>query len=261
MKRVVVYAHYDAGGRIRRYVHHFLGELRRVCDELWFVSTAELAPAELATVAPVCAQAWIRPNAGYDFGMWQDALSRLQLDDVDELVLTNSSVFAPVHPLAALFRRMDAVDADLWAATENYDETPHLQSYFLVFRRRVLTSRAFAQFWQGVLPYRDKQQVIRSYELGLSRFLVEQGFVLKPAVSLAELFSVEGRSPFCAPLFRAAGNPTCRFPAELIARGLPFVKVETLRDNPFGVRLRPVYRAMERAGFDLSLVEFDRPSR
>jgi lipopolysaccharide biosynthesis protein len=267
MKRVALFAHYDAEGRVRRYVRHFIEQLRTVCDEVHFVSTAALPDAELASLRVSCARAYLRPNQGYDFGMWQDALGGVALDEIDELVLTNSSIFGPVGSLAALFARMASVDADVWGATENWDEAHHLQSYFLVFRRPVLASEAFRRFWNAVLLYRDKQQVIWSYEVGLSRFLEEQGFRLVPAVSFDRLFSVDivvderPRSPWMVPIYAAAGNPTCRFPVELVRAGLPFVKVETLRDNPFKVKLDRVYAAMREAGYDTSMVEFDRPRK
>lgn len=261
MKRVVLFAHFDAGGRVRRYVRHYLAALARVSDEIHFVSTAALEEGELASLSSLCTRAWTRPNVGYDFGMWQEALSRLTLADVDELVLTNSSIFAPVGSLDALFTELAPAGADVWGATENFDEAHHLQSYFLVFRRRVLASEAFARFWQSVLPYRDKQQIIWSYEVGLSQFLVEHGFTLAPAVSFDRLFAVAPGNPLMQPLYRAAGNPTCRFPVELLRSRLPFVKVETLRDNPFHVALAPVRDAMRAAGYDLTMIEFDRPAR
>ena len=55
--------------------------------------------------------------------------------------------------------------------TDSFEIRWHVQSYFLVIKRRALQSLAFSQFFNAVLPYRDKDQVIRSYELGLTRFL------------------------------------------------------------------------------------------
>jgi hypothetical protein len=42
---------------------------------------------------------------------------------------------------------------------------------------------------------------------------------------------------------------------------MPFVKFMLLRDNVGNVPLEPVYRAMEDAGYDLSLIEHDREPR
>jgi lipopolysaccharide biosynthesis protein len=259
MKRVAIYAHYDAEGRVRRYVQHFLAGLREVTEEIWFVSTSALSDAELDKARRLCTRAWLRPNEGFDFGMWQDALAKLPLDDVDELVLTNSSVFGPLGSFEPLFRRMADSPADMWGATENFDEAPHLQSYFLVLRQRLLRSKAFEQFWASILPYKTKRQVIHSYEIGMSRFLRDYGFVLQPAVNVGQLFGVPNGSVWYEPICKVSGNPTVRYGAEFIELGLPLVKVELLRDNPFGVRLDRVYQAIERTGYDLSMIEFDRP--
>ena len=40
MKRIAIYAHYDARGEVKRYVLHTLRHLREECDEVHFVSTA-----------------------------------------------------------------------------------------------------------------------------------------------------------------------------------------------------------------------------
>jgi lipopolysaccharide biosynthesis protein len=261
MRRLCIFAHYDAGGQVRRYVRHFLHALRGVCDELHFVSTAALPEAELASLRPLCARAYTRANEGFDFGMWQDALRSVDLATVDELVLTNSSIFGPVGSLETLFARMADVEADVWGGTENFDIARHLQSYFLVFRRPVLRAPAFQRFWDSVLLYRDKDQVIRSYEVGLSRFLAEHGFRVVPAVSFDKLWCMPEGSDWLEPLYRLTGNASCRFPSELVERGLPFVKVEALRDNPMKTDLQGVRATMRAYGYDLSLIEFDRPSK
>ena len=133
----------------------------------------------------------------------------------------------------------------------------HIQSYFLVFRRRVLDSEAFAAFWRSVLPYTDKDQVIRSYEVGLSEFLVEAGMRGRAYVPVETLFP-----PWPLSLaFKNKGRSATTFhPMRLLERRMPFVKGDTLRDNPGRVRVEPIHAAMEAAGYDISMVEFDRPS-
>jgi hypothetical protein len=104
-----------------------------------------------------------------------------------------------------------------------------------------------------VHPYKSKNQVIRSYEVGLSVFLREAGF--KPgAVVPVESLRVGW------PLPKKSYNPTVKAPMQLLHKGMPFVKGELLRDNPRHQRLGPVLREMARAGYPLELIEFDRPS-
>jgi lipopolysaccharide biosynthesis protein len=255
MKRIGVFAHYDGQDEVKAYVVILLRALREVCPELVFVSTARLPATELAKVAPFCSRAFVRENLGYDFGMWQEGLSSEDLESADEVVLTNSSVFGPLYPLAPIFERMARHECDFWGMTDSFEVRWHLQSYFLVFKRQALGSPAFSQFIGSVLPYRDKAQVIRSYEIGLTQFLREHG--LKPGafVPMASwVTSPRQRSRLCA----KRRNATLYFPLQLLAAGMPFVKVQLLRDNPAGVPLQPVLRAMQQSGYDTALVRFDR---
>lgn len=255
-RRLVVFAHYDAQGEVKRYVQHNLRALRAECARLVFVSTAALQPTDLARIGGLCDEIVLRDNVGFDFTMWRQVLDRTDLAAWDELVLANSSVFGPVFPLGPVFERMATRPCDAWGMTENDDFAWHLQSYFLVFRSAVLRSPIFRQFWDSVLPYRDKEQVIRSYEIGLSRLLLDHGFRLE---AFAPREGERAGWPFSLGGRGRRVNPTCGLPVPLLRAGMPFVKAELLRDNPFDVELEPVIRELARSGFDFSLLQFDRP--
>lgn len=254
MRRVAIFAHFDPRDEIKPYVRFYLRALRPHCERMIFVSTANLSADSLASIEGLCDEAILRDNVGFDFGMWQHAIARMRLDDVDELLLTNSSVFGPMRPLARVFSRMAAADCDFWSVTDSNDHHWHLQSYFLCFRRRALESEAFRLFWPSVLPYRDKWQTILSYELGLSQLLVESGLRGKALVSISSLFP---RGPLRHLFPHKRRNPMCCYPIRVLRGGSPFVKVELFRDNPAAVRLGRVYREMQRLGYERSLVEFE----
>ena len=207
-------------------------------------------------VRPYASQVLLRENIGLDFAMWRHGLEHCDLGDTDELILTNSSLFGPMFPLAPILERMGEAPCDFWGMTDNFEYRWHLQSYFLVLKRAVLVSPSWARFWGGVLALRDKEQVILSYEVGFTSFLVESGFVpgaLAPIQSWAP-WLVRRRMGL-----ERRWNTTLFHPEKLLAMGMPFVKATLLRDNPGHVDLAPVYDAMRGAGYDLDLVEFDRP--
>lgn len=246
MKRVALFAHYDADAKLRSHILSFLEKLREVCDVVIFVSSSPLSAKELAKVEPFVQSSLLRPNEGFDFSMWQAALREVSLDGVDELILTNSSVMGPITPLAPILEQMAARDCDFWGLTDNLELEWHLQSYFLVLKRAVLKSDAFRSFWASVLPYKNKYQVIRSYEVGLTHFLVEQGFRASAYIPTASCVS----AATLARMKRARRtNPTLFFPCELLTRGMPLVKVSLLRENPGAVDLRPLVGALTSAGF------------
>jgi len=250
MRRVAAFAHYDPQNSIKRYILYHLQALREVCDEVHFVSTSQLGEAELAKLTGVVDSHRLCENSGYDFKMWAQGIQSLDLRNWDELVLTNSSVFGPVTPLSQAFKRMESVACDFWGMTDSLEIEYHIQSFFFVFCKSMLASGAVEQFFASVLPYRHKLQVIRSYELGLTHFFLDQGYV--PAV----VASVLDRN-----LRLGACNPCLRASIPLMELGVPYVKVELLRDNPFALRLAPIRARMASFGYPLDLVEIDRRPR
>jgi rhamnosyltransferase len=246
MRRVAIFAHYDPQNSIKRYIVHHLTALRELCDEVHFASTAQLSDEELAKLDGIVSSHISCENAGYDFGMWAQVIHKLDLKKLDELVLTNSSILGPVSPLADAFERMRGTHCDFWGLCDTLAIDYHIQSFFLVFRNSLLKSGQIERFFASVLPYRHKLQVIRSYELGLTQFLLDQGFV--PAA----LASVYDRR-----LRLGSGNPSIRAPMTLLKLGVPYVKVELLRDNPERLRLRPVRARMASLGCPVDLLELD----
>lgn len=247
----MIFAHHDADARVRPYVRAHLDALREVAARRVFVTTAPLEGPQ-----PDVDRVIVRQNVGFDFGSWREALRREVLDDVDELVLVNSSVFGPMPGgLRVAFRRMREVPADFWGMTDSHQFDWHLQSYFLVFRRPLLQSEAFAEFWERMLLHATKAQTIRSYELGLTQWLRQAGFRGVPLIGTAR-FTPEWRKRLWPRAWKM--NPTARYAPELLDAGMPYVKVELLRDNPYDVPLGPVRARMKAAGYDLDLVAFDR---
>lgn len=252
MKRSTIYAHYDEHAEVKRYVLHTLRALREVSDRIVFVSTSPLNEAEQAKVAPLVDEIVLRDNVGYDFAMWQQALLGSDLiDSSDEILLLNSSVFGPATTLRPLFERMAGSSADFWGLTENYEFHWHLQSYFVVFRRSCLEHPAFRRFWESVLSYRRKQQVICSYEFGLSQYLIENGLKAEAAYSHA---NVRGLGPLERWRARRA-NPSLWLARGFIQAGMPFMKLELLRLRRLWWRALLARRAFRQAGYDCSLME------
>ncbi len=259
-KRLAIYAHYDAEAEVKRFTTHYLAELNEHCSRVDFVSTAPLSETELSKVAPYCEQALTKDNSGFDFGMWKHVLDDIDFDEWDELLLTNSSVFGPLRPLAPMFEKMSGDDCDFWGVSDNFEGEWHIQSYFLVFKRAVLSSDAFKQFWADVQSHDDKLQVIRSYEIGLSRRLAEAGFHGRAYVPVDTLFSNGPMALVDRFVRNKERSPLCFHPLRTLRKGVPFVKAELLRDNPAEVWLPPVRRELRRSDYDLSLIEFDRPT-
>jgi lipopolysaccharide biosynthesis protein len=175
MKRVALYAHYSNNDVVAKHVFYYLMKLREFGFQVCFISNSPISFSSEELLKGICERIIQRENVGYDFSMWQQGLSHYERSQMDELLLTNSSIIGPFAPLACLWQRTELGECDLWGLTDNCDYARHIQSFFIVFRRNLIQSEAFARFWASVLPYTDKAQVIRSYEMGLTSWFQQNG--------------------------------------------------------------------------------------
>lgn len=177
--RAAVFAHYDREGIVDDYVLFYLSSLRRLCDFIVFVSTADLSPGELGKAGNLADVAIKRENAGYDFFSYKVGLYELKkrgLENYFEIILCNDSVYGPLYPIEEMFASMEKSDADFWGVTDSREIAHHIQSYFIVFRRPVFLSGLFSGFWAAMAPISDRIEVVRQYEAGLSQLLEANGF-------------------------------------------------------------------------------------
>jgi rhamnosyltransferase len=256
MPTLAVLAHFDPHGLVAPHVSRHLDALVAYADEVLVVSTATLLP-EAARELSGRARLIERPNTGYDFTSWKVGLEHLPgWTDADRLLLANDSVVGPLVPYADLAQTMVGRGAQAWGAAVNLEVEPHLQSFALGFERDVVSSPLFAAFWSGLAPVATRREVILRYELGLSRLLRTAGFTLggyfEPtsrdvAVGRARRTRAAFSAGVAARNLRAAQrgvrtflldgqpfNPMIAWWDRATDRRLPFVKLETLRDDPYG---------------------------
>ncbi|MGA9586275.1 MAG: rhamnan synthesis F family protein [Terracidiphilus sp.] len=247
--RLALYAHYSESGGLARYVLFYLRKLRELGFQICFISNSPIPKSGEQELHDLCEKIIQRENTGYDFAMWRRALAEYELTQFEELLLTNSSIVGPFNPLEPLWQRAAVNQCDFWGLTDNDDLGRHLQSYFLLFRRQVLEHPCFQTFWHSVLPFRDKQLVIGSYEIGLTRWLEQHGFnwnALFPQKDIHALFL--NRLSFTEKLknrFRPVWlpqNTTVLLPDLLLECGMPFLKIGLLKGD--GEMLFPANRAL-----------------
>ncbi|MBQ3809246.1 MAG: hypothetical protein II839_00330 [Kiritimatiellae bacterium] len=252
-RRTAVYATFSADGRIAEKDLIYLRGLREVCDNVVFAANSPLLPGEEDKLRGLASAAVCRFHGGYDFGSYRLGLRTarergwLAPDACRELVFANSSCYAPVRPFAHMFRAMDRRRrADFWGLTFNTQRSgkPHLQSFFLVFRRPVLDGGALEAFFSERPERATRREAIDLFEIQLTGFLRGHGFV---------------PDAFVRPLFPRLHefNPTTR-PLDLIRRHKsPLVKVKVFsgesRQPPARVlrlvaRLAPELAAVIRLG-------------
>ncbi|MBQ6246443.1 MAG: glycosyltransferase [Kiritimatiellae bacterium] len=189
-RRVALFAAYSGNGRIPETTLVYLRGLRAVCDETVFVMNAAVLPGEAEKLDGLVRLAVFRPHGEYDFGSWRTAFVRareaglLAKDATDELVLANDSCFGPVFPFEETFAEMAGRSCDFWGLTANtgFTGVEHLQSYFLVLRRRVLDGPEFGAFLEGMRCGGNRWVAVMRGEAGLTAALSDAGYAWEALV-------------------------------------------------------------------------------
>jgi tetratricopeptide (TPR) repeat protein len=239
---VALFATYSPHGRLKAHVGHYLNSLKRHgISVILIVHTDTPSATPDIGLLNELDGVFIRRAEGYDFAAWAHIL-RLHPEFVDAkiLYLINDSVIGPTNQsaFANLLTRLRNCRADVIGLTESFERGWHFQSYFLALKSRALSSAAFSGFVSDIAAYKDKENVIKKYEL---RFA--------PALKMAGLD--------CEPLFSASDfrNPTQYRWKELLQSGFPFVKVETLSGVVPELDITEWRELLIAQGYDVSLAE------
>ena len=276
VNRAVVFVHYDKDNLVDDYVYYYLRELKNNASNIVFVSTASLSSQAIFALEKYCAKVIVRENKGHDFMSYKIGLDNLEYQKYDEVVICNDSVYGPFYPLSTLFDTMKDTSCDFWGITDNTDMSYHLQSYFLVFNKSVLSHSCFSEFWAKVKILNDKEEIIEKYEVGLTQFFQKEGFTATAyidfqATKVQRLMSILKKfSPhkifnkITAILkkeytLKRIGklNATLYFWEELIIKHkMPFIKIKLLRDNPNNIDIDKVEEVLTHIStYDTNLIK------
>lgn len=240
-REIALFVTHSRSGKIKPHVLPYLRALKQAGLCVFLVATVDRPvdlPADLLDLADAV---MVRRNAGYDFGAWAHAL-RLhpKLYGAATLYLLNDSVLPASDDsrIVALVDRVRGSKADLIGLTESHEWRWHVQSYFLAVKPRLLTSRAFHGFMNEIRLLTRKDHVIRAYEVQLAEITERNGF------------DVELLYPSATAI-----NPTLFGWRQLLAAGMPLVKLLLLRGQFDQVEIDGWQEALAGAGFDVALAE------
>ncbi|PAX09223.1 rhamnan synthesis F family protein [Sphingomonas lenta] len=251
-RRLCYFAHYDPDPIVGDHVIRYLSALRDAGFSIAFGTPCALDETERAKVAAVVDTVLLRDNIGLDFGTWIDLLDRQPPGEDDLVLLCNDSVYAPIGDLRAFVDDLLSHRADFFGAVASGEVTSHLQSWFMIFGSQAHRSAAFRSLLRpgAITAETTKTEIVYGFEMGLTRRLVEAGFRYHAAYDWRRDSRIAKRTPF---------NPTHLLWDELVAAGVPFIKVELLRYNPASVRGVEDWRSLvgARAPEMLPLIEQD----
>src|SRR4051812_9922076 len=254
-RRLAVLAHYDHRGVLGPHVRRQVEALAAAVDRLVVVSSADLTD-ESRKWLDARSELMERPNYGYDFASYQAGLHRSgDLAAYDEVVICNDS-FVPVVSYADVFGAMAKEPVDFWGLTRSERVAPHVQSFFVAFRSWVLGSATFRRFWNGLEALATRRLVIVKYEVGMSAALHSAGFrsgayfceteedkrlarrrvrwwAMHRQGAQRTREGMEKRRAWA----REPWNPSAALADRALTGGrLPYVKLDTLRFDPYGLR-------------------------
>lgn len=138
------------------------------------VSNAPLSGADKARLADHVWRVLERPNFGYDFGGYRDAIWSLRAWGVrpERLVILNDSIWFPLRDDDDTLARMEASPFDVAGTIlRERGDARFLESYFFSVRGAVLDQPVFRSFWDDLRLTSNKYKVIRRGERGFGAVL------------------------------------------------------------------------------------------
>ena len=145
------------------------------------VFNGELGLEDLNRILPKVTHVIVRPNFGYDFGGYQEALIWLRQrgGDVNQLLLMNDSVWFPVVKTTSFLSEMEKTGADIVGvlsaqrgAAQSHQRKLFYASFMLLFSGKIWRSEKFEDFWKHYRQTSSKPRTIRKGERKLSALFI-----------------------------------------------------------------------------------------
>lgn len=138
-----------------------------------------------------------RPNFGYDFGGYRDAIHFLQDQGISpsKLILMNDSIWFPMSTACDVIENLETAPFDLTGlllhvpARNEYAKdnrrllckrklAEHIESYVTMVTQACFESDAFRQFWNNYRQTDSKLMTIKRGEVGFSKAMKAGGFTV-----------------------------------------------------------------------------------
>lgn len=201
--RLAICLCYDKDGIIDDYIPYLLKDLKENLSRLVVVVNGKLTADGRKRLETLTDDLLVRENEGFDTGAWKEAMISYlgwdQIAEYDELVLLNDSFFGPFYPFREVFDEMAKRPVDFWGLTAHaesnersalcpYPNFPaHIQSYFIVIRKKMHTSYEFKQYWEKQPRYHSRDEVIARNEVVFTKYFADRGFTWDTFVDTTDI--------------------------------------------------------------------------
>ena len=209
MKRIAIYVHYEKNGKVLDYERFFISELLKDFSKVIVVSNGEIDEHAMTDLNNV--EIIKRENRGFDFGAWKQVIVERyesEIKNYDHLLITNNSVYGPIGSFSEMIAEMDKRNCDFWGinrhpsndcciikgddATRCY---AHLQSYWIVFKSRLLHSDDFISYWRNLPELDTFKKAVGYGEVRLTHHFEQLGYCSDSFADFAKYSSMTDMNP------------------------------------------------------------------
>lgn len=236
MKRLLLYVHFNKYNRISSHVYYQLTKMRQIFSNVVFISNSSVSDKDYQKLVDLhLVDNFIqRENIGFDFAAWRDGMTAVGFEELatyDSVTIMNDTCFGPLWDIKDYYLEYESDDSvDFWGLTNNR-ATPksrytqgfreHIQSYFITFKKSVIVSPEFKNFWENVKNYTNVQDVIDNYETQVTTKFLDAGFNYKVIFNTVN----EDASHMLHADF------SFYHPTAILSHRVPFIKVKAIDNN------------------------------
>lgn len=190
-RRLCIYFFYDKDGIVDDYVVYYLQSMQEFFSEICVVVNGFLTEEARKKIESVCQRLIIRENKGFDSWAYKEALESYGFEYIannfEEVLLNNFTCFGPVGSFAPMFKKMGKSVCDFWGHCRYYPHKgqkvknipipEHLMSYFILFRKNILKSKFWSEYWHTLQPINDYDDARLNHEFRLTPYFEKLGFI------------------------------------------------------------------------------------
>ncbi len=222
-KRLCIFAFFDPDGIVDDYVLYLLEQMRAHCQRQLVVVNGSLTKEGESALRAHCDDILMRDNEGYDITAYKEGfLQQADIEQYDEVLFYNQSVFGPLCPLDAMFSHMGERDVDFWgltghkgakSATWDNDQPipPHVQSYFFAVRSSMFLSQDFARYWQNLPKIVDYWDAVSKHEVKFTAHFEKLGYIWATYLDTSQYETINDYHLMGMPVFTLTlGSPFCK---------------------------------------------------
>ena len=230
MKRLLLYVHFNKYNRVSSHVYYQLTQMRPLFSRVVFITNSHLSQENQDKLRrqKLMDDFLQRENIGFDFAAWRDGMNHIGFDNLDSydiVTVMNDTCFGPLWDVKEHYLSYEKQDEiDFWGLTNNRATKQfkeHIQSYFITFKKAVIQSEAFHNFWENIQNHADIQRVIDDYETQVTTTLLDAGFQYDVVFDTTK----EDASHMLHADF-SYYNPTA-----ILNHRVPFIKVKAIDNN------------------------------